>query len=94
MVNYVTEPRGYWKVTKKDLEEAQSSNYSGINFEIKGDGERWEDGTGTIVINKESDEWRYLTEYIAKLECFRTKREHTSSNKIPAKLKSCYVRNG
>lgn len=88
MSNYQTESRGYWKVTKKDLKNAEA--FDGIEFPIDGTGELWTDGQGTIIIRKNSDEWDYLYEHIQKLDSFVSSGENTSSKSVPGKLRSCF----
>jgi hypothetical protein len=93
MANFKTEPRGYWKVTRNDLEKAKSAQYDGIDFIINGDGARWEDGSGVIHISKESDGWTFLVNHIARLDSFSKKNENSNSKKIPAKLKEYFKQN-
>lgn len=88
MSNYKTEPRGYWKVTKRDLENAKT--FDGIEFPINATGKLWADGQGTITILKNSAEWNYLYKHIQKLDSFVSSGENTNSKSVPGKLRSCF----
>ena len=88
MPKYKAKTRGYWKVTKHDLENAKTLD--GIEFPIDGSGKSWADGEGTITIRKDSDEWNYLYMHIKKLNSFVSRGESTNSRSVPGKLRSCF----
>jgi hypothetical protein len=87
-MNYVVEVRGYWKVTRQDLENGL--NHAGIEFPIDGSGAQWQDGSGVVVIRKGSDEWDYLYNHIGQLASFLHKNENTNSRSVPLSLKNCF----
>lgn len=88
---FETEIRGYWKVTRRDLEEASLDRYQGIIFHINGTGARWQGGRGKIVINKGSAEWTYLIHHIANLNSFVSDHENTNSVNVPRELRGCFI---
>lgn len=92
MANFKTEPRGYWKVTRSDLENASNENYDGIDFVINGSGARWEDESGVIRIPKGSEGWKYLFNHIAKLDSFTSKNENSNSKKVPEIFREYFIR--